>query len=141
MKAFNFLSIALVSGTVIFASCLKDDNNDNSGILPLIQHSWAVDSITLHNHTSAIDTTAVYYGQAADYFNFGTDGNLYTQLSGTKDTSSYFFLNTNTIVLIHGDGARDTGIISTLTNNRLIGTSKKITNSTDYTETTSYLKR
>lgn len=130
--------IAAIS-MVTFVSCSKDD--DSPGTTELLQHNWGLDSITLRNHTATTDNTLVYYGLAQDYFDFRTDNKLYSQTNGTKDTSTYTLLNSNTLVLIHKDGSRDTGIITTLTNNKLVGKTKKILNATDYTETTSYLKR
>jgi len=140
MKTFNFFPLIFVCTVVMLVSCLKDDDN-NAGVVPLIQHNWTVDSVTLHTHTSVSDNFITYTGQPADYFNFGTDGKLYSQLNGDKDTSMYSFLNDNTIILQHTNGSKDTGTILVLTASRLIGTSKKMTNSTDYSETTSYLKR
>ncbi len=78
------------------------------------------------------DTTA---GTAGDVLDFRTDGKVYTNVQGIKDTTTYS-VPTDTQVIINGQ-AFD---IKVLTNNQFTLYSK-ITSGVDYSEETDNLKR
>jgi hypothetical protein len=95
-----FIYIALI---LILLSCTK---NTASG--PNILHSIPVTTIT-GNWNLVYDSTysgvgtqnhaAVYTGQPGDYFNFSTDGHVYTKEGNTLDTLKYSLLSANTIII------------------------------------------
>jgi hypothetical protein len=59
-------------------SCKKNNTQAN---LALLQHNWAILSIT----GEALN----YVGKPGDFFNFDLDGMLYIYEDGRKDTSAY----------------------------------------------------
>lgn len=142
MKHLGKLLFVSFAAIIAFVSCKKDDAPaDLQTTTSLLQHSWMVDSITLHSYSTLKDTSVKYLGQPSDYFNFSVNSNLYQQVDNNKDTSVYSLLNSNTIIITHKDGGKDTGTINTLTANRLTASSKKMLNTTDYIETKLFLER
>jgi hypothetical protein len=90
MKKLFKITLSILALTTF--SC-KKTNDDISSKLALLQHKWAVVSLSgeaLH-----------YSGTADDYFSFSSDNFLYRYLAGGLDTSYYQFSpnNDDTILL------------------------------------------
>lgn len=140
MKTLRIFSLLLIGGAVAFSSCEKDDEVSTATALERLQNVWKVDNIKTVFYTPPTNATINYTGQPDDYYDFRTDGKLYTQVNGGKDTLLYNLINSTTIV-VNNNGAIDTGTITTLTSSRLVGVTRFKVNSTDYNEVTATLSR
>lgn len=139
MKTLRIFSLMLI-GAIAFSSCEKDDEITTAEALERLQNVWKVDNIKTVFYTPPTEATINYTGQADDYYDFRTDGKLYTQVNGGKDTLLYNLINSTTIV-VNNNGSIDTGKITTLTSTKLVGVTKFKINSTDYNEVTANLSR
>ena len=121
MKKF-ITSVALVSlATFYLPSCKKSDKQQTT--IEKIQGKWQLESDIFNDHFSGqdnIDTTA---GDPGDIVDFRTDGKIYTNIGGGKDTSTYALSGDTKIVL---DGTQVFDII-TLTANSFIIYNKETT--------------
>ena len=80
----------------------------NTATGPNILHSIPVTTIT-GNWNLVYDSTysgvgtqnhaAVYIGQVGDYFNFSSDGHIYTKEGNSLDTLNYSLLSASTIII------------------------------------------
>lgn len=140
MKTLRIFSLLFIAGTLALSSCDKDDDISTETALQRLQNVWKVDNIKTVFYTPPTEATINYTGQPADYYDFRTDGKLYTQVNGDKDTLLYNLINSTTIV-VNNNGSIDTGKITTLTSTKLTGVTKFKINSTDYNEVTANLSR
>ena len=73
-----FCLIFLIQVTV--TGCKKQQSN-NTSELSLLQHRWGIVSVN--------GEALRYVGVPADYFDFATDGRLYSKIDMVLDTSAY----------------------------------------------------
>lgn len=136
MKTLLRITLGLMLTTVVIASC-DDDDDDNRTTEQKLQNRWLVDSISYRTVTGVTESIIVQPGTATDYYDFRSDGNLYYKLGMAEpDTVSYNIINDEQVVV---DG--DTAAIETLTENRLIGSTKIQLSPTSYNVVKSYLRR
>jgi hypothetical protein len=138
MKTLLRLTLGLMTAMVFLAACNDDDDDNNSETtLQRLQHVWLVDSTTVRTVTSTTDATVSQPGISTNYFDFRADGNLYYQLGiAAPDTVAYSLVGDDKVVI---DG--DTAVIETLTNNKLVGSTRVNVNATDYNVIKNYLRR
>lgn len=87
--------VALITCAVPFflTSCKK-----SSTIYPeQINGIWKVVTDSTYNSFLMNQTQRGYAGTAGDYYDFRTDGKLYTYESGTRDTLAYNMVNDTTV--------------------------------------------
>lgn len=128
-KAF----LGLLFSSVLFAACSKDDDIDD--VDEQLQNRWSVTNAILFEGPPTSDTLLNYTGTAADYFDFRSNGQVYTSLNGLTDTSTYRVIAGNKIVV-----DTDTADIRILTNSNLQLFTKTIDNGITQ-ETTVNLRR
>ncbi|RYY64866.1 MAG: hypothetical protein EOO13_17955 [Chitinophagaceae bacterium] len=140
MKTLRILPLLATASLLVFSSCDKDDDVTTETALQRLQKVWKVDKLTTVYYTTPASATINYTGQASDYYDFRTNGKLYTSVNGGLDTLDYNLIN-NTTIVVNNNGSIDTGRITTLTNSKLVGVTKFKINSTEYSEVTAELSR
>ena len=90
---------ALFAAVMMAISCGKNSDKPAT-TLSQIQAKWNLTSINLH----AVLFDSTYNGAAGDYFDFRTDGNMYSSVDGENDTTAYSLLSNNQL-LLGGDTA------------------------------------
>ncbi len=106
------VTFALITAGCFFASCKKETLN-NIDIKPGMTGKWNVitdstfSGVGLNNHPVNIT------GQAGDYFDFRTDGNLYIKEDITLETLSYTLTSDTTIVIDSFGGITLNGVPGT----------------------------
>ena len=108
MKLRMTTAIGLVAVMFAFTACDKDDDDN---VQASIQHKWSVNNIIYNVESTMLDTTIIYVGTDADYFDFRADGKVYSHMEGAADTTDYEVIN-NEHLVVEGD----TFDISVLTN-------------------------
>ena len=101
-----------------------------------LQAKWLVDKEISNSHYGGADHTATYTGLATDYVDFRSNNKVYSQVSGSKDTSNYSVVNDSTMTI-----DVDTYKILTLTDNIFKIYSKSFTTPVIWDETTINLKK
>ena len=139
MKTLRLLSL-LVIGAALISSCDKDDEISTAEALERLQKTWKIDSISTVFFSSPTSATVTYKGDSTDYYDFRSDGKLYTQVNNTKDTLLYNLLNNNTLV-VNNNGVIDSGKLTILNSSKLVGVTRTKLNATDYYEVTANLSR
>lgn len=109
---FKKLLFGLFVSSVLFVACSKDDNIDD--VANKLQHRWAVTDALLFAGAPINDTIIYYSGTGADYFDFKSNGKVYSSLNGAVDSSDYRIIAGNKIVV-----DSDTAEIRVLTNSKL----------------------
>lgn len=102
---------AVLAALISVVACDKDNNNPPNTTLNKIRAKWDVS--TIRTRYGSLDST--YNGVAADYVDFRTDGKVYSNVNGEKDTSAYLLVNDSRLVI---DG--DTTTIKTLTASQFV---------------------
>jgi hypothetical protein len=133
MKRIRIFSFALITGALFLTSC--DDDNEASTTEKLQQY-WAVDSVAIKTTTVAGSATIIYNGSASDYYDFKTNDSLYYKLNTEEDVLPYSILS-DSWLLVDGDSTQ----ILSLSGSKLQLYRKDVTTSTDYVETTAWLRR
>jgi hypothetical protein len=117
MKRFIPASLAIVF-TFQFMSCNKDAIPSNNKIS--IIKKWNLVSDEQYQGVGVNNHLVTYTGQAADYFDFRSDGNCYTREDGELDTLQYSLIS-DTLILITSFGLNGTNShISTLSANNAV---------------------
>ncbi len=109
---FTKLFFGLLVTSLFFTACNKDDSIDD--IDNKLQNRWAVTDALLYGRAPINDTIIYYTGTSADYFDFRSNGKVYSNWNGQVDTSDYQVIAGNKIV---SEG--DTVSIRVLTNSQL----------------------
>ncbi|TKK66993.1 hypothetical protein FC093_15970 [Ilyomonas limi] len=107
---------AMLAAVVMVVSCDKDNDKPANTTLQKIQAKWNVTSIKL----DAGEEDSTYTGVAADYIDFRTDGKVYTNVAGEKDTTAYSVVNDTKLVV---DG--DTAVIKQLSSSQFVFEAKE----------------
>jgi len=129
-------SAALIFLTIFcMEACKKSDIPQST--LQKVQSNWQLVSEIINIHISGQDNISTITGTSADYFDFRTDGKVYSDIQGTPDTVSYV-LSGNTKMIINGIESFD---ITTLTSNSMILDEKQSEGGTDFDEITLSLKK
>ena len=113
-------SLLIISGLLLsLCACKKDNNAPGS-----ITGRWSVISdstfvgVGINNHPVA------YHGQPGDYFDFRTDGKVYTKEGAALDTMAYDLVSDTSIIIsafgITLNGVPETSHIKIFTADRLI---------------------
>ncbi len=135
MKKF-ITSLALVSlVTLYFQACKK--SVDQQTTIEKIQGKWQLQSDIQNSHYLGQDNIDTITGKPGDIVDFRTDGKVYTNIGGEKDTSTYA-LSGDTKMIFDGTLVFD---IITLTANSFIFYNKETTGASDFTEVTITLKK
>jgi hypothetical protein len=135
MKKMKKGILLLITGAILFSACKKDKTEEPvvKTVAQKVVAKWnAINFVEndFYNNTPHITTTPAVAG---DYADFRTDGKVYSQFLGMKDTVAYSIVNDNTIK-IDGDNYE----IKTLTDNQFILYNKFINSTTplEFTEST-----
>ena len=104
---------AILAAVVMVVSCDKKNDKPANNTLSKIQAKWKIDNVKFDYVGTENDET--YTGVAADYVDFRTDGNVYTNIANEKDTSVYKLIGDTKLVV---DG--DTATIKSLSSNQFI---------------------
>jgi len=107
---------AMLAAVVMVVSCDKNNDKPANNTLSKIQAKWNVTSIKL----DAGEGDSTYTGVTADYVDFRTDGKVYTNVAGEKDTSAYKLVNDTKMVV-----DSDTAVIKQLSSNQFVFESKE----------------
>lgn len=135
MKKF-ITSLALVSlVTFYFQACKK--SVDEQSTIKKVQGIWQLQSDIQNHHFSGHDNIDTITGEPGDIVDFRTDGKVYTNIGGGKDTSTYA-LSGDTKIIFDGTLVFD---IITLTANSFIFHNKETTGASDFSEVTITLKK
>ena len=140
MKTLRIFSFLFIGGALALSSCDKDDDDIAETTLQKLQKVWKIDSIRTVFYTPPTEATITYTGQASDYYDFRTDGKLYTSVNGDKDTLAYNLLGSDTIVVTN-NGSTDTGRITTLNSSKLVGITRFRLGGANYNDVTANLSR
>ncbi len=140
MKTLRIFPLLAIATLFVFSSCDKDDDISTETALQRLQNVWKIDNIKTEYFTTPASATINYTGQPSDYYDFRTNGKLYTSVNGSLDTLDYNLINNSTIV-VNNNGSIDTGRIDALTNSKLIGVTRFKINATEYSEVTAELSR
>jgi hypothetical protein len=87
-KVLTSICFAFLAAIVIF-SCSKNDDPSPSNA-SAIQHKWIFDSIVVYSNSQL--TGPGYFGMIgnnSDYFNFSSNGKVYTQMQNSYDSGTY----------------------------------------------------
>ena len=133
MKAFYLI---LVSFTVLVLSCKKDKDDAGTITAGKIAGKWQVDSVVINQDFNGTVSKSSIAGTAADYIDFGSDGNMHTYFQGKSSVSTYK-VRSDTIITIGGDS----GYILNLTDNKFVIDTRAELGSLGFIETTYYLNR
>lgn len=116
---FKKLFFGLLLSSVFFAACSKDDDIDD--VANKLQNRWVVQDALLFAAAPVNDTIIYFTGTSADYFDFRSDGKVYSHLNGETDTADYRLIAGNKIVsnLDGSNVGEDTVEIRILTNSKL----------------------
>ena len=99
MKKFLNL-LLLITGLLIFnLSCKKNSDSPNS-----ILGKWNIQIDTFFVGEGASNHERIYYGQLGDYFDFNSDGHLYTRENSVVDTLDYTLSSDSIIIQNFSDG-------------------------------------
>lgn len=109
---FKKVMFGLMLSSLFFAACNKDDSIDD--VANKLQNRWAVTDGLLFAGAPVNDTILYYTGTSADYFDFRSNGKVYSSLNGEIDTSDYRIIAGNKVVVDN-----DTSEIRILTNSKL----------------------
>jgi hypothetical protein len=126
MKKIILHPIVLIFALTTFYSCTKSKPET---VAEKLQHTWnLVTNVNNDTPTGGFDTT---YGTPQDILTFEKNGVLIGHLYGSNDTSFYFILDANRIVL----ETNDTATINTLTDTQLIWSDDDVTSGLKSTTT------
>jgi len=136
----KYLLIFISASTLCWYACKKDGNSTSS-----ITGKWSVVSDSTFVGVGAGNHPVDYAGQAGDYFDFRTDGNIYTKEGTVLDTLNYKLVSDNTLI-IESFGATFNGVpatstIKTRTANSLVIVSPRVFTPGGATGRTVHLKR
>ena len=123
-KLINRTTFAIAIVLFTIACSKKDDPSPQQN--SAIQQKWIFDSVVVYGNSNL--TGASFFGMQgnnSDYFNFSSNGKLYTQMTGAYDSAKYrvqgdtiLYLNTYYSGVL--SSTTDTASIRVLTNNSLI---------------------
>jgi hypothetical protein len=91
----KLLPIILIGSFIAFLNACKKDNNSNNQIAG----KWNIVKDSTYVGVGVSNHPVVYIGQPGDYFDFRTDGNVYTKEGAVLDTLSYTVKPNNQIVI------------------------------------------
>jgi hypothetical protein len=123
MKKLLFVAIASMA---LFSACKKKDVEKTTA--EKVVGVWKVSNFSFNDFNNNLNHFTSYTGISSDYWDFRTDGKIYLQELGVKDTVLYS-ITSDTKMVYDGDDCD----IRTLTDNQLVIYNK-------YTETTSPLR-
>ena len=81
---------------LVLLSCTR---NIASGPVSTITGNWSIVFDSTYSGVGTQNHAAVYTGQPGDYFNFSTDGHVYTKEGNILDTLKYSLLSASTIII------------------------------------------
>ncbi len=138
LKTYWLLVFMLTMATVFYLpACKKSDKKEEQTTIEKIQGKWQLDSDIQNHHRSGEDNIDTITGDPGDIVDFRTDGKVYSDIGGFKDTSTYA-LSGDTKMIFDGTQVFD---IITLTSNSFIFHNKETTGPSDFDEVTISLKR
>jgi hypothetical protein len=119
MKApYSLITIATL--IICLYACKKDGNNINSSS---IVGKWSIVSDSTFAGVGSSNHPVNYAGAPGDYFDFRTDGNVYTKEGAVLDTLSYKLVSNTTIIIasfgVTLNGVPETSSIKVLTSHNL----------------------
>jgi hypothetical protein len=92
---------AMLAAVVMVVSCDKKKDKPANNTLSTIQAKWKVGNVKFDYPGTEYDST--YNGVAADYMDFRTNGNVYTNIANEKDTSAYKLVSNDTKLVVDTD--------------------------------------
>jgi hypothetical protein len=120
MKTTHFLVIIASLALCLYA-CKKDGNNTNPSS---IAGKWNIVSDSTYSGVGLGNHPVNYVGQPGDYFDFTTNGTVYTKEGTILDTLTYRIVSDKTIVIspfsIILNGVPETSYITTFTARSLV---------------------
>lgn len=103
-------TLTIIAGLALgLYACKKDGNNFNSSSLA---GKWNVVSDSTYVGVGVNNHPVNYHGQQGDYFDFRTDGHVYTKEGAVLDTLSYSVIS-NTAIIIQSFGLIANGVPET----------------------------
>ena len=137
IKMKKFITLATVALLILFylQGCKKKSDHQQTEI-EKIQGKWQLDSDVQNHHISGQDNITTITGVPGDIVDFRTDLNVYSDIGGNKDTSTYILVYSE--IFLNGSQPFD---IVTLTANSFILHNKEILGGTDFDEETITLKK
>jgi len=135
MKTKTFLILALLCAG--FMACKKTEPSA-SGTQQKILGKWKFQNVVVNDFYSGSSHITTYPGDPSDYFDFRSDGKVYSSIWGSQDTSSYTIINDTQLRI---DAAGDTSNIILLTRSALQLYEKQVFAPGDYSESTIYMSK
>ncbi len=124
--------------TFYLTACKKSTTDRPQTTMEKVQGKWLLQSEVVNNHNSGLDHITTVTGTPTDVLDFRNDGKVYVDMSGIKDTSTYFILGDTKIVL----NGNEIFNIKTLTSSSFIIYEKQVNGgSGDYDESTISMNR
>ena len=136
MKSVIFTSAIVL--TMFFLPACKKSESSSLTTAQKVQNKWQLVTDTENDHYSSLDHITTSYGNPTDYMDFRTDGKMYAQIGGYKDTLAYFLTGDTKITFSNSGGTFD---IKTLTSNSFVLYGKEMGSGTNFIEETITLKR
>ena len=99
---FLFSFIIVLTLTLTNTSCKKkDDNNSthNKTVAEKIQGIWHLNNVIYNDHVDNVDNRDTLTGASGDIVDFRTDGKVYSNVQGTRDTVSYSVTTDSQIII------------------------------------------
>ena len=121
---FKGITFLLLSITVLFIACNKDDDEQTTA--QKLMNKWSVSTIVEDNN----GTVSTYQAMPSDYIDYRADGKVYYNTFSSPDTFTYTILNDKYIVQDNSDTLE----IKTLTSNTLVLYYHNTNNTYKYTE-------
>ena len=133
MKILARLTFIVLLVTLFNFSCKK---SSSPSVAQRVQAKWTLVSLSANSHYSGSDHINTIPGTSADYVDFRSDSKVYSQVSGSRDTSNYSMSGDTAIII-----ALDKYKIITLTDAALQLYIKAVTSPSVYDEETISLKK
>lgn len=118
--------LSFLVALLYLTACAKSDSSSSQNNQAGLTGKWNLVNDSAFKGVAQYNHLVSYNGEAGDYFNFSTNGYMYTKENTMFDTLSYtIFSDTSIIISSFGliaNGVPDTSIITGLkVNNSLIG--------------------
>lgn len=115
MKSLLNSLLALVAFLIFNLSCQKNNNTPTS-----ILGKWNIQIDSTYTGVGAGNHQVTYYGQLGDYFNFSSDGHIYSSENSIRDTLSYSVSSDSIMIPYFGGGGIGKGLITSASTHSLI---------------------
>lgn len=125
MKSLLNSLFVIVSFFILLPSCKKSSSIESQSLIG----KWNIEKDSIYTGVGNNNQKVVYSGKPDDYFNFTSDGHIYTRENSVLDTFSYA-INSGSIIIPDfgfGDGIGKGKIKSSSTNSLIISSEYLLT--------------